>query len=402
MDIDLIQISKNNNGSAAVAFMSYTNLSSILHPSLFNQTNDTVKTMMSAVISVTLPRTANQTLTTPVNFTMKHIAEIDPKGTLSCVYWKNTEWVEDGCSLLQTNNSHSVCSCVHLSTFALIMQTEALAGEDSDPVIDVLDTVAVAVGLVFLSLTLLTFALCHRNPRVTNTARINLCISLLLAHLLFLLTQKFLHNIRSQQLLCAVLAGMLHFFFLSAFVWMFIDAALLFISMKNLTKIRSNEKAGLLWKLLVVIGYAVPLFVVGVSAGVVPGGYGSERCWLKTGFLWSFLGPVAFILTANTILFICILIIIISTLTNMKSKSLKIKRPESEHRFIVSVALKTMIQFIILGCSWILGFFTQDSKALEIIFLFLNSQQGTFIFLVYCVLNQEVSHHRFYLSAMAN
>ncbi|XP_036412992.1 adhesion G protein-coupled receptor E3-like [Colossoma macropomum] len=270
------------------------------------------------------------------------------------------------------------------------MQTDPLVNDNSDPVIDVIGILAMAVGLVFLSLALLTFVLCRRNPRVTNTARINLCISLLLAHLLFLLTQKFLHNIQPQQLLCAVLAGILHFFFLSAFVWMFIDAALLFISMKNLTKIRSNEKAGLLWKLLVVIGYAVPLFVVGVSAGVFPNGYGSERCWLKTGFLWSFLGPVSFILAANTILFICILIIIISTLTNMKSKSLKIKRPESEHRFIISVALKTMSQFIILGCSWFLGYFAQSNKALEIIFLFLNSQQGTFIFLVYCVLSQEV------------
>ncbi|KAL6482066.1 hypothetical protein MHYP_G00101460 [Metynnis hypsauchen] len=343
MDIDLIQISKNNNGSAAVAFMSYTNLSSILHPGLFNQNNDTQKTMMSTVISVTLPRTANQTLTTPVNFTMKHIAGTDSSGTLSCVYWNNAEWVVDGCSLLQTNSSHSVCSCVHLSTFALIMQTNALAGKYSDPVIDVIGTIAVAIGLVFLSLALLTFALCHRNPRVTNTARINLCISLLLAHLLFLLTQQFLPNIQPQQMVCAVLAGILHFFFLSAFEWMFIDATVLFIFMKNLTKIRSNEKAGLLWKLLVVVGYAIPLFVVGVSAGVVPGGYGSEKCWLKTGFLWSFLGPVAFILA-----------------------------------------------FIILGCSWILGFFTGDSKALEIIFLLLNSQQGTFIFLVYCVLNQEV------------
>ncbi|KAL6482065.1 hypothetical protein MHYP_G00101450 [Metynnis hypsauchen] len=380
-------------GSAAAALMSFKNLSSVLDPSLFSTTNATQKTMMSTVISAILPRATNQTLTTPVNFTMKHIGEIDRNGILSCVYWNDTQWVVDGCSLLQTNSSHSVCSCVHLSTFALIMQIDPLINDNSDPVIDVIGTIAVAIGLVFLSLALLTFVLCRRNPRVTNTARINLCISLLLAHLLFLLTQKFLTNRPTQQMVCAALAGILHFFFLSAFVWMFIDAAVLFIFMKNLTKIRSNKKAGFVWKLLVVVGYAIPLFVVGVSAGVVPGGYGSKSCWLEKSLLWSFLGPVCFILAANTILFICILIIIISTLTNMKSKSLKIKRPESEHRFIISVALKTMMQFIILGCSWILGFFTGDSKALEIIFLLLNSQQGTFIFLVYCVLNQEVSHH---------
>ena len=77
----------------------------------------------------------------------------------------------------------------------------------SDPVIDLIGTIAVAVGLVFLSLALLTFFLCRRNPRVTNTARINLCISLLLALLLFLLTQKFLSNRHTQQVSKATIFG---------------------------------------------------------------------------------------------------------------------------------------------------------------------------------------------------
>uniref|UniRef100_A0A3B4DWC8 Uncharacterized protein n=1 Tax=Pygocentrus nattereri TaxID=42514 RepID=A0A3B4DWC8_PYGNA len=277
MNIDLIQISVNSNGSAAVAFMSYTNLSSVLKPSLFSTTNNAAKTMMSTVISATLPRTTNQQLDTPVNFTLKHIAEIDPSGRLHCVYWDNTQWTVDGCDLLQTNSSHSVCSCVHLSTFALIMQTNAPSDDKSDPVVEHIIMVAVAVGLVFLSLALLTFAVYRQNLRVTNTAQINLCISLLLAHLLFLLTQKFIHYIRPQQLLCAVLAGVLHFLFLSAFVWMFIEAVLLFISVKNLTTIRSKVKESLQGKWVVVIGYAVPLAVVFMSAGLAPNGYGSEK-----------------------------------------------------------------------------------------------------------------------------
>ncbi|KAL0202569.1 hypothetical protein M9458_000587, partial [Cirrhinus mrigala] len=53
------------------------------------------------------------------------------------------------------------------------------------------------------------------------------------------------------------------------------------------------------------------------------------------------------------------------------------------------MVFKTLAQFVVLGCPWILGFFTNDSKVLEILFLILNSQQGTFIFLIYCVLNKE-------------
>ncbi|XP_037399201.1 uncharacterized protein LOC108443879, partial [Pygocentrus nattereri] len=198
MDIDLIGISQNNNGSAAVAFMSYTSMVDILSPKLFNPTKKTEKIMMSTVLSATLPKTTNTQLPTPVNFTIKHIEDLPPNSNLFCVYWNHSEWIVDGCYLLQTNISHSVCSCFHLSTFALIVQVNP-PEKDSDPVMDLINIIAVAVGLLFLCLTLLTFALCQWNPRVTNTALTNLCISLLLAHLLFLLTQTFLKYIQPRR-----------------------------------------------------------------------------------------------------------------------------------------------------------------------------------------------------------
>ncbi|XDV15944.1 hypothetical protein PO909_015868 [Leuciscus waleckii] len=126
VDIDLIGIAKNNNetrSTAAVAFMSYNTMENLLKPDFFNTSNDTIKSMMSTVISATLPKTTNTKLTKPVNFTLKHIKEFDPNGSLSCVYWNISEWIVDGCSVLKTNSSYTVCSCVHLSTFALIMQT---------------------------------------------------------------------------------------------------------------------------------------------------------------------------------------------------------------------------------------------------------------------------------------
>ncbi|KAL7852233.1 hypothetical protein SRHO_G00180180 [Serrasalmus rhombeus] len=382
MDIDLIGISQNemNQGHAAVAFMSYTNSS---NSSLFSTTISTMK-LLSTVVSATLPRTRNTRLTKPVNFTLKHTAELNPDDAVSCMYWKETDWVTDGCTLIETNSTHSVCSCDHLSTFALIMQTKP---SESDHLLEVLSMVAEALGLVFLVLALLTFALCRRNPRVFNTARINLCISLLLAHFLFLLTQILLRYkyLQPLKLACAVMAGVLHFLFLSAFVWMFIEALVLFIAVKNLSRPKSKHKELLTWKLLTVVGYMIALVVVGVSAGVLPEGYGSKQCWLKQdkGFKWSFLGPVSFILASNIFLFSLIAISLGCSLAHLNSNVSQIKQART-------VFFKTMAQFVILGCPWILGFFTADSKALEIIFVILLSQQGTFIFIVHCVLSNEV------------
>ncbi|KAK1153869.1 adhesion G protein-coupled receptor E3-like [Acipenser oxyrinchus oxyrinchus] len=42
-----------------------------------------------------------------------------------------------------------------------------------------------------------------------------------------------------------------------------------------------------------------------------------------------------------------------------------------------------------MGCSWILGFF-QGLEFFRFVFVIINSLQGPFIFLVHCVLNQQV------------
>ncbi|XP_051749050.1 adhesion G protein-coupled receptor E3-like [Ctenopharyngodon idella] len=385
VDIDLIGIAKNNSQrSAAVAFLSYSTMENLLKPDFFNTPNDTIKTMMSTVISVTLHKTTNTKLTKPVNFTFKHIRKLVSNGSLSCVYWNISEWIVDGCSVLETNSSYTVCSCVHLSTFALIMQTSR--PPENDSLLELLNLVCVIVGLVFFSLALLTFAFCQWRPGVNNVARINICVSLLLAHILFLLTQQFLSFIRPLQVLCAVISGVLHFLFLSGFMWMFIEAVLLFICVKNISQISSKKKREVFsTRFLCAIGYTVPLVVVAMSAAVDPKGSDSEHCWIKMDkdFIWSFLGPVAVILALNMILFVCIIISLNSNLKNLNAEVSQIKQKKI-------MTFKTMCQFVVLGCSWILGFFINGSKELEIIFLILNSQQGTFIFLVYCVLNNEI------------
>ena len=74
-----------------------------------------------------------------------------------------------------------------------------------------------------------------------------------------------------------MISGVLHFLFLSGFVWMFIEAVLLFICVKNLSQISSKRRGVLSSGFLCVIGYTVALVVVAVSAGVNPKGYGSEQ-----------------------------------------------------------------------------------------------------------------------------
>ncbi|KAG9262710.1 adhesion G protein-coupled receptor E3-like [Astyanax mexicanus] len=355
LDIDLIGISQINNGYAAVAFISYTYLSNLLNPSIFNKPEGKDKNIVSNVVSVVLYNITIEKLPRSFNITLNQT---------------------------QSNQIRSDLLSNHTSTGVQVPSSYLY----------MFNLVAVAVGLGFLGLTLLTFAVCRHHLKTNSVAQANLTLSLLLAQLLFLLSQKFLRKIRAFLWACKVLSGVLHYLFLSAFFWMLIDAVLLFISAKNLSKIRSSKEEVLGWKWLTVIGYVIPLVLVGVSAGVVPEGYGSEQCWIKMdrGFFWSFLGPVCVILACNLILFVAIVIMVIFTLKSLNSEILQRKNTLADKKVIQSVMLKTMAQFFILGCPWILGFFTCNSEVLEFLFLFFNSQQGTFIFLIHCILNKEV------------
>ncbi|KAI1886451.1 hypothetical protein AGOR_G00195890 [Albula goreensis] len=383
MTIDLLAIAENNNRSGAVVFMAYTNMEDVLKAELFYTQNDTIKTMMSKVVAASIVKTKNTTLPKPVNFTLKHQREMHPKGQLTCVYWNDSSWSVDGCEATETNTTHTVCTCAHLSTFALIMQTDKPPEDDS--LLELITMVALSVGLACLALAILTFIFCTWNPKVNNTARLNLSICLFLAHLLLLLVQKFVHLIRPLKRVCSVLAGIQHFLFLSSFVWMYLEALQLFLLVRRLREVKVIHHESVHWGYLLLIGYGIPCLVVSMSAGLFPDGYGNEQCWLKTerGFKWSFLGPVCYILTMNIILFTGVIGSLRATLADLN-------REISLMRDTRVMVFKALVQFVILGCPWVLGFFVKNNKMLEYLFILSVSQQGTFIFLVHCVLNKEV------------
>ncbi|KAI1884488.1 hypothetical protein AGOR_G00226900 [Albula goreensis] len=380
MNINLPAIAKSNNGSAAAVLMSVSGMEKLMGPSFFETEN--VTEIYSDIITATLPKTNQTELPDPVKFTILHSKKFQA-GLVTCVYWddkgKEKNWSVDGCTATFSNETHTVCSCTHLSTFAILLQTEEQA--EDDELLEWINLICMAVGLAFLGLAILSFLLCSWNPKINNTARLHLCICLFLGHLLFLLGVSRTEN----ETVCAAIAGLLHFLFLSSFVFMLLETLQLFLLVRSLSQVRVIQKEGLRPLYLLLIGYGIPLLVVGVSAAVYPDGYGNKDvCWLQNdkNFQWSFIGPVCAILALNLVSFCVIIWSLQPTLANMKSDVSQAK----DTRLIL---FKIVAQFFILGCSWILGFF-QTNILLKYLFILLNSQQGTFIFIVHCLLNKEV------------
>ncbi|KAJ8385890.1 hypothetical protein AAFF_G00179560 [Aldrovandia affinis] len=382
MQVNLLDIAKKNNGSAAAVLMSVSGMEKLMSPSFFRTEN--VTEMYSDIITATLPNTNDIELPEPVNFTIHHKKK-SQAGLVTCVYWEDKgeekHWSVEGCTASFSDENYTVCSCTHLSTFAILLQTEEEDVNEDDPLLEWINLVCMCVGLAFLALAIFSFLFCSWNPKINNTARLHLSICLFSAHLLFMLGVSRTEN----TVVCAAIAGILHFLFLSSFVWMLLETVQLFLLVRSLTKVQVIQREGLRAWYLLLIGYGVPMVVVGVSAGVFSDGYGSkEQCWLEKdkNFQWSFIGPVCSILALNLVSFCVIIWSLWPTLANMKSEVSQAK----DTRLIV---FKIVAQFFILGCAWILGFF-QSTTVLKYLFIILNSQQGTFIFIVHCLLNKEV------------
>ncbi|XP_034751158.1 adhesion G protein-coupled receptor E2-like [Etheostoma cragini] len=383
MEINLQAIASTSNGSAAIAFMTVNGMESLLSHQYF-QTENTTE-MYSDVFTAIIPTINTTNLTEPVNFTIQH-QKVPDSGIVTCVYWKEgsqeepMQWSAEGCWVAFTHENYTVCSCSHLSTFALIMQI----GEPppDNPFLDWLNRMCVIIGLFFLALAIFTFMLCSWNPKINNTARLHLCLNLFFTHLLLLWNDKYV----DQKLACKVMAGLLHFIVIAGFVWMLLEALQLHLLVRRLSKVQVIQRDGLPRPLLYLIGYGVPFVIVGVSAVIYSDGYGAtdNTCWLsrQRSFNWALTGPVIVILGLNWILFCATLWSLRPTLVNMKSDV-------SQSKDTRLILFKIVAQFVILGCTWILGLY-QTNLFFRVLFIILNSQQGTFLYIVHCLLNKEV------------
>ncbi|XP_062388646.1 adhesion G protein-coupled receptor E3-like [Sardina pilchardus] len=375
LDIDLESVAHKNNGSASVALVAYSDMQDILEVDLFSTAENTTKAIISKVVSATLEDVANTELSNLVNFTLRHINMSNIMGKLHCVYWNESAWIEDGCTVSKTNRTHTVCTCVHLSTFSLIMQTDDRA---QDPALRLLSILLETLGLLILTLAVVTFALCRKNPQVSCPPRLHLSACLLLAHAFFLVVQT---NHRMQEVPCGVLSVFVHYFYLCCFLWTSIEAAVLLLTARRLDLVTPDTQQLASWKYMYVIGYGVPLVIVGMSVGMKPDGYGSQQCWLSLtdGFIWSFLGPLFALLAVNTLLFTAIFIILQLSDCVM-----------SEVRYVRGLAWRALFQSFMLGLPWLLGLSAPGNRSLEVLVILLHSQQAFGLFLVHCVFNTEV------------
>uniref|UniRef100_A0A3B3SVY6 Adhesion G protein-coupled receptor L1 n=1 Tax=Paramormyrops kingsleyae TaxID=1676925 RepID=A0A3B3SVY6_9TELE len=412
----------SRNGQVKVVFMLYKNLGSFL-----STENATVKmevepgsggrslVVNSHVIAASINKESSRVfLTEPVVYTMRHL-QLENHFSPNCSFWNYSErtmtgqWSSQGCKLLDTNGTHTTCSCSHLTNFAVLMahREPAYPGHMHEIILFVITWVGIVISLVCLAICISTFCCLRGMQTDRNTIHKNLCINLFIAELLFLIgIDKTQYHIA-----CPIFAGLLHFFFLAAFSWMCLEGVQLYLMLVEVFEGECSRK-----KYYYLCGYCFPALVVGISAAIDYRSYGTKkacvprrilpgalprmcdpvtdhmtstpnRCWLRVDnyFIWSFIGPVSFVIVLN-------LMFLLITLHKMIRSSSALKPDSSRLDNIKSWALGAIALLFLLGLTWAFGllFINENTVIMAYLFTTFNAFQGMFIFIFHCALQKKV------------
>ncbi|XP_072347256.1 adhesion G protein-coupled receptor E1-like [Scyliorhinus torazame] len=380
----------NGTDFAAVALIAFRNMDPILNGSVFNSSSTGGKLetfeLISNVVSAVIINGEGRDLSPAVTFTFRHTKKPNKFWPQYCAHWNyaagKSYWSPNGCHVSSYGERNTQCQCTHLSSLALLISPYKQPMLHPG-VIAIIANVVLCVSVVCLGISVMTFALCSSLKSALNATHMHLCLSLFLAELLFLVGIEETRN----RVVCGIIAGFLHYFFLAAFFWMFLEAVQLYNMIRNIRNLRVSLSKKIK-KFTYPFGYGGPAIIVIISVAVYPDGYGSHtNCWLNVnrGLVWSFLGPVYLIIAVNTVLFFTFLWI-------LKREVAKRDTQVSKLNDTRMMTFKAIAQIFVLGCTWILGIgnVPGGNVVMFSIFTIINSLQGTFIFILLCVLNPKV------------
>ncbi|XP_054161343.1 adhesion G protein-coupled receptor L3-like isoform X2 [Oppia nitens] len=382
-------------GVVKVIFVMYKKLGHLLKPKTEStvmlaadgglQSLNVSRVINSDVFGLHLNTERYTQLSEPIEFTLKHLIT-DNVTNAKCVYWDidRRDWSDQGCYTIRSNRTHTSCKCNHLTNFAILMDVNNVEiSSGNELALRVITVIGCTVSIICLTITFITLVSFRSLRSVRTTIHTNLCLCLIIAELIFLLGI----NETKVKLICGLIACGLHYFFLSAFLWMFFEGFQLYVM---LIEVFDHEKSRVNWYYL--LSYGVPAILVIISAIIDPLSYGTSKyCWLRSDnyFIWAFVGPVIAILLAN----IVFLAIAMTTMCRHIPHITANKTKEQTKLTNIKIWIRGSLALVfLLGITWSFGllYLSRESLFMAYLFTICNSLQGMFIFVFNCLTNEKV------------
>ncbi|RZF45128.1 hypothetical protein LSTR_LSTR000538 [Laodelphax striatellus] len=381
----------SNDKVIRVQFVSYAN------HKLFRSTEesnnfDVGKT--NKVLSAVISNTTVTNLPVPVVYKFPNLHS---NHKYVCVYWdpESLTWMTSG---VTTNQSGKWVNCesTHLTAFSVLLDPTPDANHveslysHHEATLTTISYVGVTLSIFGLIFTILTYAMfrCLNRDR-SGKILLNLCMSLLLMNIAYLMLMLKEQDYWDQNDICLGVALAIHYLVLTSLAWMLVEA----INMYQLliTVFASVESRFMLKR--IIGAWGIPICIVGATISYT--GLNHYKSPDQNACLFSsedrnvyyiaYFGPACVILIVNFVVFLRV------------SRVLCMKRTVGKHNLKEKGGI-TMAQvrgaftvMTLLGVTWISGVFAVGRLRLifRYIFSMSNSLQGFIIFIVRCVLYPE-------------
>uniref|UniRef100_A0A9J8CLR4 Cadherin EGF LAG seven-pass G-type receptor 1b n=1 Tax=Cyprinus carpio carpio TaxID=630221 RepID=A0A9J8CLR4_CYPCA len=297
-----------------------------------------------------------------------------------CVYWNHSipvsgggAWSSKGCELVFRNSTHISCQCNHMTSFAVLMDISKREHGDVLP-LKVVTYTTVSASLVALLITFLLLAILRKLRSNLHSIHKNLVAAIFLSELIFLTGI----NQTDSPFVCTVVAILLHYSYMCAFAWMFVEGLHIY---RMLTEMRNINQGHM--RFYYAIGWGIPAVITGLAVGLDPQGYGNaDFCWLSVydTLIWSITGPIAIVVLINTVLIV------------LAAKASCGRRQRTEKSGAISALRVAFLLLLLISATWLLGLMAVNSDVLSFHYLFaiLSCLQGICIFFFHCILNKDV------------
>ncbi|XP_041755387.1 adhesion G protein-coupled receptor G3 [Coregonus clupeaformis] len=360
--------------------------------SLFPVEENNTKLLNSRVVSIDVGEDISG-LSTNIKITfLFQNASLENK-SLTCVFWdvgndNVAHWNSSGC-VTETEENQTVCSCDHLSFFAVLMAPDSVSSaslsSSSVWLLTLLSRVGCGISLCFLCLALLIH-LRRGKSDDSLCIHIHLCVALLCLNLTFL-TNDSLASLGIHGL-CVATATATHYSLLCTLTWFSLEGFHLYLLIIRVFNIHFNRyllKLGL-------VGWGIPGIVVTII--VACGKYGEynlyqqdggavKMCWLTDSAL-------------TTVSFSYFVLTFVVNVLCFGSVTVKVVRAHRQSPVLRGSGMSRGTVLSLLGLAWLLGVswgvllfqFGPLKETAFYIFCTVNSLHGFFLFLRYWALTR--------------
>uniref|UniRef100_UPI0037E87F5B adhesion G-protein coupled receptor G2 n=1 Tax=Semicossyphus pulcher TaxID=241346 RepID=UPI0037E87F5B len=382
--------------ASRVQFTYYTKNTLFQDASLHNQT------LVSPVLGCSAANLSISNLAENIQFTIRNINPVHENHSASCVFWDFTQngggggWSSEGCFVVNTTAEETICSCNHLTSFAILLDLsrQGLVDRQHAQILTFITYIGCGISAIFLAVTLLTYLAFEKLLRdIPAKILVQLCMSLLLLNLVFLLDGWL--ALYPAVGLCISTAFFLHYFLLTSFTWAGLEALHMYLSV---VQVFTPYLSRYMLKFSL-MGWGIPLIVVIIIISVDKDNYGlvtygrytdgtsDDFCWLRNDIAF-YVGVVAYFLLIFS-LCLMVFIMVMVQLARIKKQN---PQNQSPNRGVMTDVRSIAGLVILLGLTWGFALFAWGPLYLPFVYLFsiFNTLQGFLVFVFHCAVKENV------------